>query len=105
MKKYDLGDKPRGPAVLFVNAAWCGHCTATKPEVRKLSRVLGSEIPVYDVDGDANAALVDKWKVEGFPTFFYVGPTGRRSRYAGADRTAAALADWACAKAGTCARK
>ena len=39
MKKYDLGDKPRGPAVLFVNATWCGHCTATKPEVRKPRKV------------------------------------------------------------------
>jgi len=102
MRAYSMGTEPRGPAVLFFFAPWCGHCTAAKPEVVKAGRALAAAgVPVFAVDGDkpAHEALMKRFRVDGFPTLFYVNREGRRARYGG-ERTAAAIERWACRRSG-----
>jgi len=96
--KYTMGAEPKGPALLFVFAPWCGHCTAAKPAIAKAERNLRGQMPVYAVDGDdpAHAALLKRFRVEGFPTIFYVNAQGRRVRFPdGSGREADAITAWA----------
>lgn len=94
----------RKPAILYVNAKWCGHCTATRPEIEKAAAILGSVIPVYDMDADRNKEDVNALSmVNGYPTILYVGATGKIVQYT-KDRVGKNLADWACAQSGNCAR-
>lgn len=91
------------PAILFVSATWCPHCRAAKPEMQGAAAILGSTVPVYLVDSEKNEAQIRRMKVDGFPTIFYRSPRGLKP-YNG-PRTARAVADWACAQAGSCSRR
>lgn len=94
----------RKPAILYVNAKWCGYCKTTRPEMEKAAATLGSVVPVYDMDADRNQEDVEQLKgVSGYPTILYVDATGKTTVYPG-ERTGKDLADWACAKSGNCAR-
>lgn len=84
-----------GPALLFVNVDWCGHCKAAKPIMEQVSGVLGSIVPVYSVDGDKRTDLAQALGVKGFPTIFYVAEGGARYEYTG-DRTPDAITSFVC---------
>lgn len=90
-----------GPALLFVKAEWCPHCQSTKPEIRKAAAILGSVIPVYEVDSEKHKDVVESLKVEGFPTIFFRGSNGRLKEYRG-DRKGQKIADWVCTQSGAC---
>lgn len=89
------------PALLFVKAEWCGHCQRTKPVIDRVSRILGSAVPVYTVDSDENKALVRRWQVEGFPTIMYSDGRGNHFVYKGA-RTEDGIASWVCKLSNLC---
>lgn len=92
-----------GPAVIFVKADWCGHCRAAKPEIRKTAAILGSVLPVYEVDSDKHKDVVESMKVDGFPTIFFRNANDKLKQYRG-ERTGQKIADWACTQSGACGR-
>jgi thioredoxin-like negative regulator of GroEL len=103
MRMLDLapGQSVPSPSLLFVNVSWCGHCHAAKPVMADVARRLGSALPVVSVDGDRHAALVRRWKIQGYPTILFVAPGGRATPYPG-ERTARDIGDWACQQSGRC---
>lgn len=84
-----------GPALLYVNVQWCGHCKAARPIMERVSGVLGSVVPVYSVDGDARGDLTGELGVKGYPTIIYVAEGGARFEYTG-DRTVDAITSFIC---------
>ncbi len=84
-----------GPALLYVNVSWCGHCRATRPIMEKVSGVLGSIVPVYSIDGDERDDLTAALGVQGYPTIIYVSNTGSRYTYEG-PRTVDAITSAVC---------
>ncbi len=90
-------------AVLFVKADWCGYCTKAKPEVARAAAILGSVVPVYAVDSERNAKVVESLGVDGFPTILFRDGRGRLHKYPRAARVEGrAIADWVCTKSGKC---
>jgi len=99
---YHLRQVPRAGGLLFVSAEWCGYCKRASPELLKVSRITGSGFPIYKLDADKNKDAVKKLGVSGFPTIFYVLPTGIiQGRYEG-ERTYQAILDDICKKAKKC---
>lgn len=90
-----------GPAILFVKADWCPHCRAAKPEIAKAAQVLGTVLPVYEVDSERHKDVVEALGVDGFPTIFFRAASGKLKRYGG-ERLGQKIADWACAQSGAC---
>jgi thiol-disulfide isomerase/thioredoxin len=84
-----------GPALLYVNVSWCGFCKKTRPIMEQVSGVLGSVVPVYDVDGDARGDLVKALGAQGYPTIVYVNESGARYVYDG-ERTLDAITSFVC---------
>lgn len=84
-----------GPALLYVNVEWCGYCKKARPIMEKVSGILGSQVPVYSVDGDARKDLTNALRVGSFPTIIYVDSGGSRYVYTG-DRTVDAIASFVC---------
>ena len=86
----------RGPALLYVNAKWCGHCKNTRPVMQDVAQILGSVVPVYDVDSDANADLISQLgsKVEGFPTIIY--KNGNSLKVFGTERSVDNIQGFVC---------
>lgn len=84
-----------GPALLYVNVTWCGHCRALKPTMEQVAGVLGSVVPVYSVDGDSRDDLTSALGVKGFPTIVYVDAGGKRFQYTG-ERTLDAITSFVC---------
>lgn len=101
VKQYN--SRSTGPAVLFVKATWCGHCKAAAPEIRKAAAIMGSVVPVYEIDSDKHADVVESLKVDGFPTIFFRTATGKLKTFRG-ERTGQRIADWACTQSGGCGR-
>lgn len=87
-----------GPALLFVNVSWCGHCTRARPVMEKVSGVLGSIVPVYSVDGDDRSDLTKALGVKSYPTILYITPGGAKYTYAEytGDRTVDGIASFVC---------
>lgn len=88
-------------AVLFVKADWCPHCKVAKPEVRRAAEILGSVVPVYEVDSERDAGVIEAMGVEGFPTIFFRNVRGKLVEYRGQKR-ARDIADWVCTQSSRC---
>lgn len=92
-----------GPALLFVKADWCPHCTSTKPAIREVARSLArADIKVYAVDADKHADQVRKLNVVGFPTILFLHESGRTKVFPGGDRSAHRIESWVCTVSGAC---
>ena len=89
------------PAVIFVKAEWFPHCQAAKPVMDKVSRILGSVIPVYVVDSDDNANLISAWNVKSFPTVYFSTGKGESFMFQG-KRTPDTVASWVCKLSNLC---
>jgi thiol-disulfide isomerase/thioredoxin len=66
-------------------ADWCPHCRAAKPEWEKTKSEVNGEVngkPVKFVEFDCTTpspdveAIMDKYKVESYPTILLVAPGG-----------------------------
>lgn len=82
-----------GPAVLYCNVSWCGHCKSMRPTMETVSGILGSMVPVYSVDGDRYE--VSEWGVDGFPTVLLIDEGGAMHQYTG-PRTVDGVTSWVC---------
>ncbi|HEY9070961.1 MAG TPA: thioredoxin family protein [Candidatus Ozemobacteraceae bacterium] len=61
-------------------ATWCGWCTKLKDEVfstDEFKKAAGEKLVLVAIDADQNRELVDKYKVEGFPTILFLDTDGR----------------------------
>jgi len=61
-------------------ATWCGWCTKLKNEVfekDEFQKYSGDNLILVSIDADQNKELVDKYKVEGFPTVLILSPDGQ----------------------------
>ena len=90
-----------GPALLFAKADWCPHCQTAKPEIRKAAAILGSVVPVYELDSDKHQDAIEELGVQGFPTIFFRDARGKLKEYKG-ERKGQKIADWVCAHSGRC---
>ena len=84
-----------GPALLYVNVEWCGHCKAARPVMNKVAGVLGTVVPVFSVDGDARKDVGRALGVSSYPTIIYIDEKGQRFEYEG-ERTVDALSSFVC---------
>jgi thioredoxin-like negative regulator of GroEL len=84
-----------GPALLYVNVKWCPHCTAARPIMERVSGILGSQVPVYSVDGDDRPDLVEALGARGFPTIVFVTGGGAQYAYEG-ERTVDGITSAVC---------
>jgi len=92
-----------GPALLFVKAEWCPHCHHAKPEIRKAAAILGSVLPVYEIDSEKHKDVVASMGIDGFPSIFFRTACNQLKTYRG-ERKGQKIADWACAQSGMCGR-
>lgn len=76
------------PCLLFCKWSECYHCHDMAPHVRKAQMVLKkSNVPVYAVDAEEHAKVIDTFKVTGFPELFLLKENRRLMKYKGS-RTA-----------------
>ena len=76
------------PCLLFCKWENCGHCHDMAPHVKKAQMVLKKAgVPVYAVDAEEHAKVIDTFKVTGFPELFFLGKDRRLRKYKGS-RTA-----------------
>lgn len=47
---------------------WCGPCKKLKPTLEKISEEMKDKVVVVSIDAEANMALAESLKVEGYPT-------------------------------------
>ena len=91
----------RGPALLYVNVQWCGHCRRAAPIMNQVAAAMGTAVPVISVDGDAHEAFVrTTLGVRSFPTILYIDPAGNTRTFEG-ERTPQAIMDFVCQHAST----
>jgi hypothetical protein len=53
------------------------------PHVKKAQMVLKKTVPVYAVDAEEHAKVIDTFKVSGFPELFFLGKDRRLRKYRG----------------------
>ena len=93
-----LRDIP-APALLYVNAKWCPHCKTARPVLQEASCVLGSVVPVYDIDSDQNENVVRELGVNGFPTIIYMDAGRGMDTFKGDRMQQDAVTSFVCHKA------
>jgi len=84
LENIDEGLKQGGTESKIVlvdfTATWCGWCTKLKDEVfstDEFKKAAGAKLVLVAIDADKNRELVDKYKVEGFPTILFLDTDGR----------------------------
>lgn len=103
MSIYAYNRRARGPAVLYCSMATCPHCKSTRPHMAHAAALMGSVVPVYEVDSQRDADVIEALGIQGFPTILFLDVNGRTTEYEGA-RSGRDIADWACAHSGGCGR-
>lgn len=79
-------------------APWCPHCKSLAPEWIKVAQELKGKFKVGAVDASAHSELAAEYKVEGYPTIFYIPAQTEHAadaiEYKGSKRTADGIIDW-----------
>jgi thioredoxin 1 len=59
------------PVLVEIFATWCPHCQRMMPRIEELKKRMGKRLKVVqlDIDSSANRAPIDRFRVEGVPTF------------------------------------
>lgn len=81
-------DTKEKTTIYLFKADWCGHCKGFKSTWEKIKNDLGKKYEFVTVDADKDKPLIEKWKIQGFPTIIkktgdnaqeYVGPRDEQS--------------------------
>ncbi len=54
--------------VILFKAEWCGHCIKLKPTWKELEEKFKTKFNFITYDADKDSAVLEKYKVEAFPT-------------------------------------
>ncbi|EDW11320.1 protein disulfide-isomerase A6 homolog [Drosophila mojavensis] len=77
---------------------WCPHCKSLAPEWIKVAKELKGKFKVGAVDASAHSELAAEYKVQGYPTIFYIPAQTEHAadaiEYKGSKRTADGIIDW-----------
>ncbi|KAK7202335.1 protein disulfide isomerase 2 [Novymonas esmeraldas] len=77
--------------LLLFYAPWCGHCQKLHPDYEKVAKELEAEnVIIAKFDATTNDFDREKFKVEGFPTMYFI-PAGKTPITYDGDRTADAM--------------
>jgi thioredoxin-like negative regulator of GroEL len=84
-----------GRTILFLNADWCGDCTAIKPFVGAIRERAEQQAHWIDADRDANLAVALDYHLRGIPAFALFENGQRVSHIGNGQRLAAQeVLDW-----------
>lgn len=69
------------PKVLDFYTTWCGPCKRLAPLLEELEKQYKDKVEFerYDAEAPANKALVEKYKVEAYPTVVFIDKNGKVS--------------------------
>jgi thiol-disulfide isomerase/thioredoxin len=69
------------PRVLDFYTTWCGPCKRLAPVLEELEKQYKDKVEFerYDAEAPANKALVEKYKVEAYPTVVFIDKNGKVS--------------------------
>lgn len=67
------------PRVLDFYTTWCGPCKRLAPILEELEKQYKDKVEFerYDAEAPANKALVEKYKVEAYPTVIFIDKNGK----------------------------
>ena len=85
--------------MLLLHMNGCGHCERLMPEWKKFINNNNTNIKTRAVEMSEDPALMDKYKVNGFPTILLLGENGKKLDTYDGDRTADGLLSY-CNKHG-----
>lgn len=85
---FDNQVKNAGSKLVVVDffATWCRPCKYIYPTLAILADKYADKIVVLKVDVDEQAELVEKYQVEGMPTFVFLKNGEQVELFSGADR-------------------
>lgn len=69
MGKFNEIIKSETPTLVDFYAEWCGPCKVMAPILDEVKRKMGAKVRILKIDVDKNAAVADKFKIRGVPTF------------------------------------
>jgi thiol-disulfide isomerase/thioredoxin len=86
------------PALVMIQAGFCGHCTHAKPAFQELANAGDINCMTVQTDGERQserdiAPILNKIYpgFTGFPSYLLITPDGKRIAYNDGDRSEAAL--------------
>lgn len=103
MSLLPLNRADRRPALLYCSSMSCPYCQSTRPEIKEAAHIMGSVVPVYEVDSQRDRDIISMLRIQGFPTIMFRNREGKLEVYKG-PRRGREIADWACAHSGQCGR-
>lgn len=67
------------PKVLDFYTTWCGPCKRLAPVLEELEKQYKDKVEFerYDAEAPANKALVEKYKIEAYPTVIFIDKSGK----------------------------
>jgi len=101
MAELDARKKSSEKTIVLLYADWCGFCKKIHPDWtdaakqsngKMIQRNVGNKEPASKAEEDENKAIMDKYKVDGFPTIL-VFQNGQSIPYKGANTVDAFLAE------------
>ena len=71
------------PVLVAVSATWCDPCRAMDPILDRLAREFGRRLKVVRIDADQGRGFLDRYSVEGVPTWLLLKEGEETDRIAG----------------------
>lgn len=66
---FQSGGKSKKEVILF-KADWCSHCKTFLPLWKSLQKKYKNKYNFITYDSDANKNMIEKYKINGFPTLY-----------------------------------
>jgi thiol-disulfide isomerase/thioredoxin len=85
---------------LTVAADWCSHCKHFAPEYEQIAKSTSTAFPCFLIT-DQEKQAVEKLKIDGFPSLFWINSNGTLTAYTGQRKTLSIL-DGICKRSRVC---
>lgn len=80
---YDAAISQAPVVLVEFYASWCPHCRKMMPVVDQIKELLGTQVPVIQLDIDDNKDLSSQEQVESIPTFIVYRDGREQWRHSG----------------------